>query len=992
MDRDATQVKESHPAGFQHARSLPQSTRSVLLFTTAAFVSLMMIAVVALFVLSREIDAGRVARLDVAHTRDQIEQLQLVLSTLQDAETSERGFVITGNPEFLQPYEDARRLLAGRLDRLLQLTPASERASIETLSEMARVQMAFFQQVIAVRREQGEPAAAALVDQGTGKRGMDGIRSQAAAVREREEQRLARRNADVQHRSQRTEVSTQAGVSVAIALVALAGLFLLRHLRRRRRAERQAQAAFDVLRATLDSVNQGICVLDAQRRLSAWNDRFAELRGFDVGSLRLGMTLAELSDVSATLDVPVAEASAGKMAPIDMIREGLPFDIERTRRNGVSLQIRGRAMARDNYILTVSDVTAIRTSEANYRDQAVRLASILDNVVDAIVTINESGSIESWSKGAERLLGYNTDEVLRRNVSMLMPEPHFSAHDGYIRRYMATGERRIMGMRRELEALHKDGYRVPIDLGVSEMRIGKRRLFIGVLRDISDRREIERLKSGFVSTVSHELRTPLTSISGSLGLLAGGVAGDMPAKAKRLIDIAKVNCERLVRLINDILDLEKAESGRLEFHLELQALRPIVEQVIESMRAFADQFRVRIELDPVSPDAHVLVDRDRLIQVLTNLVSNACKFSPPGSTIELTIRIDIDSVQVLVKDCGPGIPKEFRPRMFQRFAQADSSDSRAKGGTGLGLSIAKTILERLGGNISFDSVEGNGTTFYVSLPLRQPTAQAAAMPSAGEPVLADGASVLVCEDDPDVAVVLCEMLRKEGMRVHSVCTARAAKSALVATPYDVAIVDLHLPDMEGIDLIAELRAEPATRALPVIVITAAATTGTEAEILSVLHLADWLQKPIDPQRLLRSIQHALLTTPRGRARVLHIEDDVPLTLLLRELLSDEADVIAAHSIAEAQQRIQGQPFDLIILDVSLADGSGLEVLGTLRQTGSGAPPVILYSATEPSREISQLVQGALVKSSDSVDQLLTSVRALTRSREREIVDTATAAE
>ena len=192
------------------------------------------------------------------------------------------------------------------------------------------------------------------------------------------------------------------------------------------------------------------------------------------------------------------------------------------------------------------------------------------------------------------------------------------------------------------------------------------------MRDISARLEVERLKSGFVSTVSHELRTPLTSISGSLGLLAGGVAGAMPAKAARLVDIARLNCERLVRLINDILDLEKAESGKLEFRLEAQRLKPIVEHAIDLNRGYAQTFGATIELRPGGDDPSVLVDRDRLIQVITNLLSNAAKFSPRGGTIHLDIRAGTDSVRILVRDEGPGISEEFRKRIFQKFAQADS--------------------------------------------------------------------------------------------------------------------------------------------------------------------------------------------------------------------------------------------------------------------------------------------------------------------------------
>lgn len=954
--------------------SLPMSTRRVLWLSTAALASLVLIALFAMFLVSREIEAGRVSNEQLSRTRDVLEEMQLVLSSLTDAETGERGYVITGEEEFLAPYNGARASLPLRMEQLAgRIEDEEMRRMYAELERRATDYLAFIDQVIALRRYEGEGAAAALIASGVGKVQMDTIRELADRMHRREQFLLDSRGRETQLRSQRAERSVLAGISLAMVLVIIAGLILVRHLRARLAAENAAQAAYSVLRSTLDSVNQGVLVLDEERRLVAWNDRFVTLRGLQSLRLAPGMRLAEISPSAESLTTTMTSDAHPGESLFQMVMEGRSFDIERARSNGTVLQIRGRAMSNLRYIVTYTDVTALKQSELAYRDQATRLSAILDNIVDAIITMNESGSIESWSKGAERLFGYTSDEVLRRNISMLMPEPHSSGHDGYIRRYIATGERRIMGVRRELEAQHKDGYRVPIDLGVSEMKIGKRRLFIGVVRDISDRREIERLKSGFVSTVSHELRTPLTSISGSLGLIAGGVAGELTPKAKRLVDIAKVNCERLVRLINDILDLEKAESGRLDFHLEPQMLKPIVEHVVEAMRSFGEQYKVRVELLPTPHDPQVLVDRDRLIQVLTNLVSNACKFSPPGSSVELEIRAKDDMTQVLVRDHGPGIPREFRPRMFQRFAQADSSDSRAKGGTGLGLSIARTITERLGGNISFETSDGEGTTFYVSLPVRAGQLEAA------EPIAThhQGAAVLVCEDDPDVATVLCQLLRKEGMRADSVGTARGAKTALASQRYDLALIDLHLPDMEGLDLIAELRAEPATRTLPMIVITAGQSRGREAESVQTLHLADWLQKPIDPQRLLRSIQHSIAKQTTGRARVLHIEDDVPLTLLVRELLNDEADVVAAHSIGEAQQCIDGRAFDLIILDVTLADGSGLEVLPMLKNSDGGKPPVILYSATEPSREITQLVQGALVKSRDSVEQLLERVRSLT---------------
>lgn len=950
--------------------------RSVLSLTVAGTAVLVLLALASMWIATREMAAARESHRELQRTREVLEELQIVLSTLTDAETGERGFVLTGKDEFLEPYHAAERSLPGQLTRLMRVAVDPRmRAQREQLTTLAYEQLAFLRQVVELRTRASADAAAALIATEAGKERMDAIRGLTQELRAHEQLQLSNRLAAFQERSARTEAIVRAAIGIATVLICIIGFTLFRHIRRRIQAEQAASEAFDLLRASMDNLAQGISVLDSASRLIAWNARYLEFRGLRPADVELLMPLDTLAERAAPLKytLPTGEVESRTML-IANVRERKPFDTEGVMQDGTVLRVQGRPMPHGNYIVTYADVTDLKQSELAYREQAARLAAILDNVVDAIITINESGSIESWSNGAERLFGYKSEEVLRRNVRMLMPEPHSSAHDGYIRRYMQTGERRIIGTRREVEALHKDGRRVPVDLGISEMRIGKRRIFIGVVRDISARIEVERMKSGFVSTVSHELRTPLTSISGSLGLLAGGIAGELPAKATRLIDIAKLNSERLVRLINDILDLEKAESGRLEFRLEAQRLRPIVQHAIDVNRSYAQGFGATFELDPRSDDATVLVDRDRLVQVLTNLLSNAAKFSPKGGAITVRVRADHDYARISVHDQGPGIPEEFQNRIFQKFAQADSSDSRAKGGTGLGLSIAKTIVERLGGDISFESAAGKGTTFHVNLPVRHQ--QILPVQNAGGTGLYAGPVVLVCEDDPDVAALLAQILRKEGMRAETVTTARAARAALEAVKFDVAIIDLHLPDADGLEFITELRSRSGTRELPVIVVTARARGREDSSAVSTLQLADWLQKPIDPQRLLDSIR-AVLAQPRDRrARILHVEDDVSLTELVKELLDSEADVIAASSLAQANERVD-EEYDLVILDIALGDGSGLDILPLLGRKAS-RPPVILYSATEASREISSMVEAALVKSRDSVEELLSSVRALAR--------------
>ncbi len=255
-------------------------------------------------------------------------------------------------------------------------------------------------------------------------------------------------------------------------------------------------------------------------------------------------------------------------------------------------------------------------------------------------------------------------------------------------------------------------------------------IFVG--QDVSERVRIERLKSEFISTVNHELRTPLTSIAGTLGLLKGGIAGEMPEKARNLINIGHSNCQRLINLINDLLDIQKIESGGMEFRMVPTDLVRLVESAIVHNEAFADQYGIRFAFETHTSQATVIADPDRLDQVMTNLLSNAAKFSPAGSLVRVAVFEGNTGPVISVADEGPGIPKDFRSRIFERFAQADSSDTRQKGGTGLGLAIVKAIVTRHGGRVWFESEEGAGTTFFFSIPAsgdRGPQAPAAELMS-----------------------------------------------------------------------------------------------------------------------------------------------------------------------------------------------------------------------------------------------------------------------
>jgi PAS domain S-box-containing protein len=517
----------------------------------------------------------------------------------------------------------------------------------------------------------------------------------------------------------------------------------------------------------------------------------------------------------------------------------------------------------------IHDLSARKDAEKHLMQMEGKYRGLLEAAPDAMVVVNEHGEIFLLNLQAEKQFGYRRDELLGQKVTNIIPE-------GFAERLIADDLRSTedallqqIGNGIELVGQRKDGSKFPIEIMLSPLESAEGILVTAAIRDITTRKKaaalllqkveelsrlneelgrLERMKDDFISTVSHELRTPLTSIAGSLGLLMGNAAGNLPDPVARLLAIAHANCQRLVRLVNDILDIEKMEAGRIVFNFRRVEVRTLVEQAIEASRGIAESCGVRIRLeDACTTAADVRTDPDRLLQVIANLLSNAIKFSPADNEVLVAIENGPDVVRISVRDHGPGISVDFLPHVFERFAQADATNTRQKGGSGLGLSIVKQVVDRLGGEVGFAEAHGGGTIFHVELPCWERMASMAIDHDAKS----DASRILLCEDDFDVALVLRERLRQGGFATDFAYTAADAITCATAVQYHDILVDLLLPDGDGLSLIVRLRALPQYWDTPIIVVSADPDRGRSDQRSAKLNVLDWLNKPVDFDRLMR---------------------------------------------------------------------------------------------------------------------------------------------
>jgi PAS domain S-box-containing protein len=945
-------------------RTMSLTTRSKLdLGFAGALLALLVVGVMSLWSLARfRQDQRELQRLgEILRTRE------AALFALSQAETSQRGYLLTGDELFLRPYRPAADAVQAHVRALDSLVSDSlPRRRLAAFRQAVTRKLAIMDQTI-VLAERGEAArAVAVVRRGTGRELMVEARRAADALAAEEQKALAA-GQEVARRSARAATWTIVLGSVLA--------FLTVWLSRRR--IHSDLAARTLAEAALARSARGLRSLYEVTSSGTLEDRERVRRVLRLGREHFGLAGGVLARVRGdqyevvAADPPDSSIATGDVFPLAETYCSVPL---RTRsavsvahasasewkeracygRFGMEAYIGGPVFVggelygalcfldprprptpfgpEDEDLLRVfaqwigGEIERMRAREA-LREREERYRGLVETASDLIYTVDRRGYFTYVNPVLVRTTGYAADELLAMRPMQLVRRDRRAG----VRAFYATQVReRTPATYFQFPIITREGREIWIGQNHTLLMDGERVAGAQALaRDITRQREVERLKDEFLSVVSHELRTPLTAIRGSLGLLASGKLGALEERGQRMLAIAAQNTDRLVRLINDLLDIEKIESGTATMERRALDAGSLVRDAAEVMGAMASEAGVRLVVE--AEPAPVFADPDRLVQVVTNLVSNAIKYSPPGSAITLTVRPRGGEAVVRVSDTGRGIPAGRLEAIFERFEQVDSSDARDKGGTGLGLPIARTIVEQHGGRMWAESEWGRGSTFTFTLPLAG--AEAAPAPPPLPPSMRP--LVLVCEAEPGGAV--SRVLEKEGYLVASACSAPDAVRAAGARRPAAIIVDMTAPAMKGEETVEALRRAEGTRDIPVVILGALSAEGTG---LDIAQIAGWITRPVGRKAAARGA--------RDRYGVLIVEDDEGIASVLREMLERRGITsIHARSGADAVRLATEVAFDLLILDLGLPDADGFAVVQWLQRDHLlSKAPVLVYTARD----------------------------------------------
>jgi len=572
------------------------------------------------------------------------------------------------------------------------------------------------------------------------------------------------------------------------------------------------------------------------------------------------------------------------------------------------------------------------------QEEGTKSQAILTSIADGVVVSNTEGRIILVNPAAERILGTAGKQLIGRDFHTL-----FSAFNAQGREEATAAMETLLstsdsGVSKVFKTILEIDNRV-IHAHLSPV-LTRREEFLGVViifRDITKEVEADRAKSEFVSTVSHELRTPMTAIKGYTDLLYAGAVGPINTEQKRFLQIIKSNTDRLTALINDLLDISRVETGRVRFEPKPVQIGEVIADVVNALAGQAEVKRQTLTYEVMGGLPEIMGDRDRLNQVLTNLVSNAIRYTPEEGTIEVRAYLVEGAVRVDVRDTGIGIAPEDLGRIFERFYRADHPMVQETSGTGLGLPIVKMFVEMHGGRVWVESELGKGSTFTFILPV--PTRMAEDEGRRPMPhLMARMRTVLVVDDDPDIANLIKMHLENSGYRVLVLGSGHSVVAWAEEKRPDLILLDLLLPDIDGLEVLRKLKENPTTADIPVVVLTIVPDDGTARSLGAV----DYLTKPIEQEELLQSVEAALT----WQGRVLIVEDDADTVGLLSATMRriGFTPLVAADGYEALAMARRHRP-DLILLDLRLPGMDGYEALTHLKRDAvTQTIPIVAISA------------------------------------------------